>query len=128
MFLFCSSSQKGENGQEIVVPEDNTKIIDQSPPAMVFDAARYQHLLDDPAISVEESETFLRAMWDLIVMLIDFGLRVEFQNIDPQPGTIRSKELDAAIGDMLKSEHSVSIDKKVPDRELLGAREKCADE
>ena len=110
------------------MPDNNLDPIKKPPPTMVFDAARYQHLLDDSSVSQEESEAFLRAMWDLIVVLMDFGLRVEFENIDPQASTIRSKGLDAAIEGMLKSEHIVSIDKKSPGQGGLGVGRECADE
>lgn len=78
---------------------------------MVFDVARYQHLLDDPSVSPEDSEAFLKAIWDIIVLVLDFGLRVEFSNIHPQEPQNRSKELDAALEGMLKSKDIVLIDK-----------------
>lgn len=94
------------------MPEDNIPTIATSPPTLVFDPAKFQHLLDDPSASPEEQEACLRAIWDIIVLMLDFGLRFEFQGIHPQDGEDCSKELDTALADMLSSKDTVLIDKK----------------
>ncbi|OLF77700.1 hypothetical protein AWH62_03225 [Maricaulis sp. W15] len=93
------------------MPEDNILPAAVSPPALEFDAAKFQYLLDDPAVSPEEGEAFLKAIWDIIVLILDFGLRIEFEGICPQGDESRSKELDAALADMLSSKDAVLIDK-----------------
>jgi hypothetical protein len=77
-------------------------------------------LLDDPSIPPEESEAFLKAIWDIIVLVLDFGLRVEFEGIDPQGTKNRPKALDEALENMLSSEHTVLIDQKNSDAVAKG--------
>ena len=105
------------------MPDHNLDPINKSPPALVFDLSRYHQLLDDPDITLQESEAFLKAMWDLMVLVFDFGLRVEFAEIDPQASQKRSKEMDAAIASMVSSEHSDLSQQKLSAQDLEGAGE-----
>ena len=105
------------------------QLVGDQVPAMVFDAARYQHLLDDPTITPEESATFLKAIWDIIVLVLDFGLRLEFGEINPQGAEKHPKALDAVLGNMLSYEHSDLIDKNNSDAVAKGRTVKgCFDE
>ena len=110
------------------MPEENTKPFNKPPPALVFDVARYQHLLDDPSVTPEESEAFLKAIWDIIVLVLDFGLRVEFEGIDPQGREMRPKELDAALANMVSSERTVLINKNAEPVADIHTVKGCFDE
>ena len=51
-------------------PQDTTR------PTLSFDYAKYQHLLDDPALSEAEKRQCLEALWTLIVSFVELGFAV----------------------------------------------------
>lgn len=94
---------------------ESSFLTDISPsPALVFDAAKFQHLFDDPSVTSEEGEAFLKAIWDIIVIILDFGLRLEFPETSPQEIGNRPKALDAALNDMIYSKDIETIDEMDP--------------
>lgn len=47
-----------------------------SRPIVSIDVEKYKHLIDDPTISEDEKEAFLRALWSIIVAFVDLGFGV----------------------------------------------------
>lgn len=101
------------------MPEDKTHSADYVPQTLVFDVAKFQHLLDDPAITPEEGEAVLKAIWDIVIIILDFGLRFEVPAIDPQDTNKRSNALDAALVDMLHLEDTEIFNQTPTDRAPL---------
>lgn len=97
------------------MPDRTTTPITHSAPAMVFDVTKFQHLLDDPSVSQEGGEAFLKAIWDIFVLILDFGLRVEFPENHPQGAENSPETLDGALADMLSSKDTVLTDKMEAD-------------
>ena len=47
------------------------------PPIITVDTKRYDHFLKSSGLSPEEREFVLQELWNLIVLVIDMGFRVE---------------------------------------------------
>ena len=44
--------------------------------ALSLDVDYYQSLLDDPGLSPEEREAFIRTLWEMICAFVDLGFRI----------------------------------------------------
>ncbi|MEM6889963.1 MAG: hypothetical protein AAF636_17765 [Pseudomonadota bacterium] len=47
-----------------------------SPKVLKVDVERYQHLLDDPALSEEQKNQIIEALWSIIVNFVELGFGV----------------------------------------------------
>ncbi len=96
---------------------DDTQLAEQAPPTLVFDPTVYEHLLDDPALHADEREAVLKAIWDIIVLVLDFGLRVEFEKFYPQTAAKSADEGHIAIANMVSLEGAEKLSEKGTCRE-----------
>jgi hypothetical protein len=79
-------------------------------PVITVDIERYQALLDDPALTPEQREEFLRALWSIVVTFVELGFGVHpLQEVCGQNSSntspsakddfdkVESKELDETL-------------------------------
>ncbi len=91
---------------------DDTQLAEQASPTLVFDPTLYEHLLDDPALQADEREAVLKAIWDIIVLVLDFGLRVEFEKFYPQAAAKGADMRHDAIANMISLEGAEKLSEK----------------
>lgn len=78
-------------------------------PTLTVDVRKYEAMLDDPSLSQQQKEEFLRALWSIVVSFVELGFGVHpLQEACGQESEISSPSAKEAF-DQVESDKSVEI-------------------